>query len=139
MAGTEQTPGCKVHSLPHQQTTVCEAQRLCLMWWSTTRGPLRVQCSTSPPRHVGQQTTLKCHQQKFSYDTAIVGYVSEGNNLKYRRVIKNFVDWCECDILRIIASNTNEMVITFQRTTLHNAPTNIQGLNIDWTDNTDAL
>ncbi|TWW56010.1 hypothetical protein D4764_09G0010600 [Takifugu flavidus] len=32
-----------------------------------------------------------CHLQKFSDDTAIVGHVSEGNELEYREVITNFV------------------------------------------------
>ncbi|TWW66685.1 hypothetical protein D4764_20G0007170 [Takifugu flavidus] len=74
-----------------------------------------------------------CHLQKFSDDTAIVGRVSEGNEL-----------------------DKTEVVIDFSRKASHTAPINIQGLDIeiveeykylgvhlnnklDWTHNTDAL
>ncbi|TWW77552.1 hypothetical protein D4764_12G0009420 [Takifugu flavidus] len=94
--------------------------------------------------------------QKFSDDTAIVGRVSEGNELEYREVITNFVAWCELNHLRINASKTKEVVINFSRKASHIAPVNIQGLDIeiveeykylgvhlnnklDWTHNTDAL
>ncbi|KAI3364550.1 hypothetical protein L3Q82_011346, partial [Scortum barcoo] len=41
-------------------------------------------------------STDSCHLQKFSDDdTAIVGCVSEGNDCEYRKVIMDFVDWCE--------------------------------------------
>ncbi|TWW56167.1 putative RNA-directed DNA polymerase from transposon BS [Takifugu flavidus] len=97
-----------------------------------------------------------CHLQKFSDDTAIVGRVSEGNELEYREVITNFVAWCELNHLRINASKTKEVVIDFSRKASHTAPVNIQGLDIeiveeykylgvhlnnklDWTHNTDAL
>ncbi|TWW77998.1 putative RNA-directed DNA polymerase from transposon BS [Takifugu flavidus] len=97
-----------------------------------------------------------CHLQKFSDDTAIVGRVSEGNELEYREVITNFVAWCELNHLRINTSKTKEVVIDFSRKAPHTAPVNIQGLDIeiveeykylgvhlnnklDWTHNTDAL
>ncbi|TWW80679.1 putative RNA-directed DNA polymerase from transposon BS [Takifugu flavidus] len=97
-----------------------------------------------------------CHLQKFSEDTAIVGRVSEGNELEYREVIINFVAWCELNHLRINASKTKEVVSDFSRKASHTAPVNIQGLDIeiveeykylgvhlnnklDWTHNTDAL
>ena len=50
-----------------------------------------------------------CHLQKFSDDTAIVAYVTEGNDLEYRKVITNFVAWCELDHLCISASKTKIM------------------------------
>ncbi|TWW71907.1 hypothetical protein D4764_16G0004040 [Takifugu flavidus] len=97
-----------------------------------------------------------CHLQKFSDDTAIVGPVSEGNELEYREVITNFVAWCELNHLCINATKTKEVVIDFSRKAPHTAPVNIQGLDIeileeykylgvhlnnklDWTHNTDAL
>ncbi|KAI3358233.1 hypothetical protein L3Q82_003228 [Scortum barcoo] len=42
-------------------------------------------------------STDSCHLQKFSDDTAIVGCVSEGNDCEYRKVIMDFVDWCELE------------------------------------------
>ncbi|KAI3376347.1 hypothetical protein L3Q82_016830, partial [Scortum barcoo] len=103
-------------------------------------------------------STDSCHLQKFSdNDTAIVGCVSEGNDCEYRKVIMDFVDWCELNHLQVNASKTKEMVIDFSRKPSSDiAPVNIQGLDIervrtykylgvdlnnklDWTDNTDSL
>ncbi|KAI3368475.1 hypothetical protein L3Q82_025486, partial [Scortum barcoo] len=101
-------------------------------------------------------STDSCHLQKFSDDTAIVGCVSEGNDCEYRKVIMDFVDWCELNHLQVNASKTKEMVIDFSRKPSDIAPVNIQGLDIervrtykylgvhlnnklDWTDNTDSL
>ncbi|TWW77898.1 cGMP-dependent protein kinase 2 [Takifugu flavidus] len=72
-----------------------------------------------------------CHLQKFSNDTAIVGRVSEGNELEYREVITNFVAWCELNHLRINTSKTKEVVIDFSRKAPHIALVNIQGLDIE--------
>lgn len=44
-----------------------------------------------------RHNTVNSHLQKFSDDTAIVNYVSEGNDQEYRKVIKDFVCWCECN------------------------------------------
>ncbi|KAI3360809.1 hypothetical protein L3Q82_012883, partial [Scortum barcoo] len=100
-------------------------------------------------------STDSCHLQKFSDDTAIVGCVSEGNDCEYRKVIMDFVDWCELNHLQVNASKTKEMVIDFSRKPSDIAPVNIQGVDIervrmykylgvhlnklDWTDNTDSL
>ncbi|KAI3364557.1 hypothetical protein L3Q82_011339 [Scortum barcoo] len=46
---------------------------------------------------------------------AIVGCVSEGNDCEYRKVIMDFVDWCELNHLQVNASKTKEMVIDFSR------------------------
>ncbi|KAI3356448.1 hypothetical protein L3Q82_017659 [Scortum barcoo] len=68
-------------------------------------------------------STDSCHLQKFSDDTAIVGCVSEGNDCEYRKVIMDFVDWCELNHLQVNASNLGVH--------LNN--------KLDWTDNTDSL
>ena len=82
--------------------------------------------------------------------------MTEGNDLEYRKVIINFVTWCELNHLRINASKTKEVVIDFRRKAPQTAPVNIQGLDIeiveeyknlgvhinnklDWTHNTDVL
>ncbi|KAI3360306.1 hypothetical protein L3Q82_014613 [Scortum barcoo] len=76
-------------------------------------------------------STDSCHLQKFSNDTAIVGCVSEGNDCEYRKVIMDFVDWCELNHLQVNASKTKEMVIDFSRKPSSEiAPVNIQGLDI---------
>ncbi|KAI3354692.1 hypothetical protein L3Q82_019183 [Scortum barcoo] len=71
--------------------------------------------------------------RKFSDDTAIVGCVSEGNDCEYRKVIMDFVDWCELNHLQVNASKTKEMVIDFSRKKPSSeiAPVNIQGLDIE--------
>ncbi|KAI3369510.1 hypothetical protein L3Q82_007492 [Scortum barcoo] len=79
-------------------------------------------------------STDSCHLQKFSDDTAIVGCVSEGNDCEteYRKVIMDFVDWCELNHLQVNASKTKEMVIDFSRKPSSEiAPVNIQGLDIE--------
>ncbi|KAI3365695.1 hypothetical protein L3Q82_010756, partial [Scortum barcoo] len=134
------------------------------MWWSAAQGPPRPQGTVLSPFLFTLYTsdftysTDSCHLQKFSDDTAIVGCVSEGNDCEYRKVIMDFVDWCELNHLQVNASKTKEMVIDFSRKPSSNiAPVNIQGLDIervrttykylgvhlnnklDWTDNTDSL
>ena len=71
------------------------------------------------------------HLQKFSDDTAIVGCVSEDNDLEYRSVIMDFVRWCGLNFLQINATKTKEMIVDFRRKPPHTPPVNIQGLNID--------
>ncbi|KAK0154710.1 RNA-directed DNA polymerase from mobile element jockey [Merluccius polli] len=100
--------------------------------------------------------TTHCHIQKFSDDTAIVGCVSEGNDLEYRTVIRDFVSWSELNQLQLNTSKTKEMIVNFRRKASHFTPVNIQGLDIEvvesykflgvhlnnklnWTDNTHAL
>ncbi|KAI3366392.1 hypothetical protein L3Q82_000452 [Scortum barcoo] len=134
-------------------TPVCEAAGLCvrcggLQHWGALFFPLYTSDFT--------YSTDSCHLQKFSDDTAIVGCVSEGNDCEYRKVIMDFVDWCELNHLQVNASKTKEMVIDFSRKPSSDiAPVNIKGLDIervrtykylgvhlnklDWTDNTDSL
>ncbi|KAF7655757.1 hypothetical protein LDENG_00051090, partial [Lucifuga dentata] len=100
--------------------------------------------------------TDHCHIQKFSDHTAIIRHVSDGNELEYRGIIKDFVDWCGMNHRHINASKTKEMVIDFRRKSLPTTPVNIQGLDIetvesyiylgvhlnnklDWSVNTDVL
>ncbi|KAI3355851.1 hypothetical protein L3Q82_004233 [Scortum barcoo] len=63
-------------------------------------------------------STDSCHLQKFSDDTAIVGCVSERNDCEYRKVIMDFVDWCELNHLQVNASKTKEMDDRLQQETL---------------------
>ncbi|KAF7644795.1 hypothetical protein LDENG_00215730, partial [Lucifuga dentata] len=75
--------------------------------------------------------TDHCHIQKFSDDTAIIGRVSDGNELEYREVIKDFVDWCGINHLHINTSKTKEMVIDFRKKSPPITPVNIQGLDME--------
>ncbi|KAI3377736.1 hypothetical protein L3Q82_008883, partial [Scortum barcoo] len=112
----------------------------------------------APPPPDFTYSTDSCHLQKFSDDTAIVGCVSEGNDCEYRKVIMDFVDWCELNHLQVNASKTkgdgDSTSAGNPHPRLHQL--NIQGLDIervrtykylgvhlnnklDWTDNTDSL
>ncbi|KAI3353954.1 hypothetical protein L3Q82_005153 [Scortum barcoo] len=107
------------------------------MWWSAALGPPREQSShlsSSPCTHRTSHTPRTvATSRKFSDDTAaIVGCVSEGNDCEYRKVIMDFVDWCELNHLQVNASKTKEMVIDFSRKPSSEiAPVNIQGLDIE--------
>ncbi|KAI3360535.1 hypothetical protein L3Q82_002279 [Scortum barcoo] len=103
------------------------------MWWSAAQVPPREQSShlsSSPCTHRTSRTPRTVATfQKFSDDTAIVGCVSEGNDCEYRKVIMDFVDWCELNHLQVNASKTKEMVIDFSRKPSSDiAPVNIQDL-----------
>ncbi|KAI3363852.1 hypothetical protein L3Q82_001458 [Scortum barcoo] len=92
------------------------------MWWSAAQVPPREQsshlCLFTLYTSDFTYSTDSCHLQKFSDDTAIVGCVSEGNDCEYRKVIVDFVDWCELNHLQVNASKTKEMVIELQQETL---------------------
>uniref|UniRef100_A0A8C6M681 Reverse transcriptase domain-containing protein n=1 Tax=Nothobranchius furzeri TaxID=105023 RepID=A0A8C6M681_NOTFU len=99
----------------------------------------------------------RCHLQKFSDDSAIVGLITGEDDSEYRRGTLDFVDWCQQNHLLINAGKTKELVVDFRRrrpTTV--TPVNIQGVGIeivdsyrylgvhlnnklDWSHNTDAL
>ncbi|XP_077475191.1 battenin isoform X3 [Stigmatopora argus] len=118
----------------------------------TVLSPLLFSLYTSDFKH----NTDTCHLQKFSDDTAIVGRVTDGNDLEYRGVITAFVDWCRQNHLYINNSKTKEMVIDFQMNPQQTTQVNIQGTDIeivenfkylgvhlnnklDWSTNIDAL
>ncbi|KAI3357770.1 hypothetical protein L3Q82_015528, partial [Scortum barcoo] len=92
----------------------------------STGAPQGTVLNTFPlhPGHIGLQ---------FSDDTLpLLGCVSEGNDCEYRKVIMDFVDWCELNHLQVNASKTKEMVIDFSRKPSADiAPVNIQGLDIE--------
>lgn len=67
----------------------------------------------------------------FSDDAAIVGCISQGNDLEYRKVITNFVDWCELNHLHISPCMPKQMMISFSQKWLHTAQVNIQNLDRD--------
>ncbi|KAI3352135.1 hypothetical protein L3Q82_020942, partial [Scortum barcoo] len=81
-----------------------------------------VVCSTGAP----QGTVLS----PFLF-TLYTSDFTQGNDCEYRKVIMDFVNWCELNHLQVNASKTKEMVIDFSRKPSSNiAPVNIQGLDI---------
>jgi len=75
--------------------------------------------------------TESCHIQEFSDDTAIVDQLLEGNELKYRGDIRDFVSWCEWNHLCINVGEMKELVIDFCRKAPHLTLVNIQGRDIE--------
>ena len=101
--------------------------------------------------------TPTCHLHKFSDDSAIVGLITDGDDMEYRGLTQDFVGWCQRNHLQINTKKTKELVVDFRRRTCcPPTPVNIQGMDIemvtsykylgvhlnnklDWTDNTAAL
>ena len=44
--------------------------------------------------HVGVDSPLNCHRQKFSDDSAISEHITNYEDNEYRELIKDFMDWC---------------------------------------------
>ncbi|XP_059801863.1 uncharacterized protein LOC132378747 [Hypanus sabinus] len=105
-----------------------------------------------------QYNSESCHVQKFKFadDTAIVGCVRNGQEEEYRKLIQDFVIWCNSNYLRLSITKTKEMVVDFRRSRPHMEPVIINGEcveqvqtykylgvqldeKLDWTANTDAL
>ncbi|XP_051910268.1 uncharacterized protein LOC127593083 [Hippocampus zosterae] len=102
-----------------------------------------------------RHATPNCHLQKFSDDSAIVGLITEGEHREYKGLMKDFVDWCQQNLLQINPRETKELVVDFYRKQSSPAPMNIHGTDIervtykylgvlknnklDWSTNTDTL
>lgn len=103
-----------------------------------------------------QYNSESCHVQKFADDTAIVGCVRNGQEEEYRKLIQDFVIWCNSNYLRLNITKTKEMVVDFRRSRPNMEPVIINGEcveqvktykylgvqldeKLDWTANTDAL
>lgn len=61
-----------------------------------------------------QYNSESCHMQKFPDDTAIVGCIRSGHE-KNRNLIKDFVERCDSNHLRLNTSKTEELVVDIRR------------------------
>ncbi|GAA6088045.1 uncharacterized protein LOC111191308 [Tachysurus ichikawai] len=52
-----------------------------------------------------------CHMQTFADDTAIVGCIRSGQEEKNRKLIQDFVVWCDLNLLNLNTTNSKEMVV----------------------------
>lgn len=55
--------------------------------------------------------------QKFSYNSGIVSYLSEGDEEEYRGVILKFMNWCEQNHLLLTISKTKGHGVDFCQST----------------------
>ncbi|XP_073671404.1 uncharacterized protein [Paramisgurnus dabryanus] len=81
---------------------------------------------------------------------------SDNDESEYRELLKNFVDWCDINFLRLNVSKTKELVVDFGRHSYHAMPVNLYESDIeivtsykylgiylnnklDWSDNTTQI
>ena len=96
----------------------------------------------------------RCHLQKFSDDSSIVGCISE--DIEYRGVVDGFIRWSKENHLQLNIGKTKVLVVDFRRSRKPPTPISIQGVKLeivdaykflgvcinnklDWTYNTEAL
>lgn len=99
---------------------------------------------------------MSSHTQKFSDDTALVGFINHGNSLAYKAGIDSFVSWCEDNFLKLNVGKTKELIIDFRKKKEEVCPVTINGEQIeivqtykylgvhidhklDWKKNTEAV
>ena len=98
-----------------------------------------------------QYNSESCHVQKFADDTPIVGCVRNGQEEEYRKLIQDFVEWCNSNHLRLNTTKTKEMVVDFRRPRPQPEPVIINGecveqvqtykylgVQLDWTAGLDC-
>nr|XP_043903680.1 uncharacterized protein LOC122783097 [Solea senegalensis] len=113
-------------------------------WPSAASGHLRGRCShhsSSPSTPRTTPTTPAAVTSRSSPMTqpllavCLRGDELEGDELEYRSVIKDFVDWCESNFLCLNTGKTREMVIDFREKTPPHPPVSNQGSDIELVDN----
>ncbi len=62
---------------------------------------------------------------------AIVGCISSGHEEEYRKLIQDFVAWCDSNHLHLNTTKTKEMVVDFRRPRLRLEPVNISGVRVE--------
>ncbi|KAF7645675.1 hypothetical protein LDENG_00200380 [Lucifuga dentata] len=100
--------------------------------------------------------TSDSHLQKFPDDSTIVRCVRRGQEEEYRRLISDFVVWCNQNHMQLNVTKTKEMVVDFRRTKTPITPVSIGGEKVelvqsykylgvyldsrlDWSVNTEAI
>lgn len=55
-----------------------------------------------------------CHGQKVTDTTAAVGCIRSGQDEEYRKLIADFVEWCESRQFHLNSSKTKELMVDFR-------------------------
>ena len=58
---------------------------------------------------------LSCHLQKYSDESAVVGFISHGQETEYRELVDRFVPWCGNNDLILNVKKMKEMIVDFER------------------------
>ncbi|XP_014878229.1 protein SHQ1 homolog isoform X2 [Poecilia latipinna] len=79
-------------------------------WWSKL-SPSTEQKGESDFQHKSDF----CHLQKYSDDSAGVGFISDGQEAEYRELVDRFVSWCGNNHLILNVKKTREIIVNFKR------------------------
>lgn len=77
----------------------------------TVLSPFLFTLYTSDCRH----SSSSCHLQKFSDDSALVGYINKDNYAIYQAEVDSFVSWCEAAHLILNVDKCKELIIDFRK------------------------
>lgn len=77
----------------------------------TVLSPFLFTLYTSDCRH----SSASCHLQKFSDDSALVGYITNNDHAVYQKEVDSFVSWCDDAHLILNIDETKELIFDFKR------------------------
>lgn len=60
-----------------------------------------------------QYNSESCDLQKFSDASAVIGCIRDGQEMEYRELADNFMEWCNRNHLLLHMNKTKEMVVDF--------------------------
>lgn len=63
-----------------------------------------------------RSTHENCIIDKYADDTALVGKITNDDNLNYLKEINTFVDWCDQNFLELNVTKTKELIVDFRTT-----------------------
>ena len=115
-----------------------------------------VSSTGAPQGTVRSPVLFTLYTSDYQYNTAIVGCVSNGQEEEYRKLVQDFLEWCNSNHLRLNTTKTKEMAVDFRRPKPHPESVIINGDcveqvqtykypgvqlddKLDWAANTDAL
>ena len=118
----------------------------------TVLAPFLFVLYTADCRH----SEAKCHMQKFSDDTVLIGLINKDDDRAYKKEIDLFVRWCDDNFLLLNVEKTKELVVNFCKMKVHISPVIIKGQEVeivqsykylgvhldrklDWKTNTDSV
>lgn len=78
-----------------------------------------------------QYSSGSCHLQ---HDSAVVGCIRDGQEMEYRTLIADFVEWSQANHLLLNVDKTKELVIDFRRKRTPVEPITIQGSEVEIVD-----